>query len=83
MRRLVNILRQSQEECLDGDCITPQNISITSPLNAYRIGLIALLFTFAMVMFYTRPNSLRPNTNGKPRDGENSGGQPQPPPSVG
>ena len=69
MRRLMSILRQTQTECTDGDCTSDP---ITFVSNAYTYIFIALLGTaFAIIMFATRPNSLRSqNLNDKPRNDE-------------
>uniref|UniRef100_A0A914YHL5 Small integral membrane protein 14 n=1 Tax=Panagrolaimus superbus TaxID=310955 RepID=A0A914YHL5_9BILA len=82
MQRLLNILRQSQDECSEGgNCTTEINIST----NTFTIGLITLLSAFAMLMFYTRPNSLRSSSNlSNEKSRNNFGGRDQqPPPSVG
>uniref|UniRef100_A0AC34F5R5 Small integral membrane protein 14 n=1 Tax=Panagrolaimus sp. ES5 TaxID=591445 RepID=A0AC34F5R5_9BILA len=87
MQRLLDILRQTQDECSDGDCTTEMNASST---NTFTIGFITLLLSaFAMLMFYTRPNSLRPSSKiaddkkSGAQNNNNFGDRHQPPPSVG
>jgi len=67
MRRLLSILRQTQEECTDGDCV--ETGSIGGPGNA--LIMMTLMGVFAVVMFLSRPGSLRPRApdpSEKPRD---------------
>lgn len=70
-------MRQTQEECTDEDCV--EEGSIGSPGNA--LMMMTLMGVFALIMFMTRPNSLRPPPpplNEKPENNDQSG--PPPPP---
>ncbi|GMT19623.1 hypothetical protein PFISCL1PPCAC_10920 [Pristionchus fissidentatus] len=85
MRRLLSLLRNSQDECTDGDCLGsdgvfngPQGMMMWSML----WGLIAL------ALFFLRPRSLRnngpdttdPANEKRPQGGSGGQDHPEPPP---
>uniref|UniRef100_A0A7E4VZ59 Small integral membrane protein 14 n=1 Tax=Panagrellus redivivus TaxID=6233 RepID=A0A7E4VZ59_PANRE len=81
MRRLINILRQTQEECTDEECSASDPQAATNTM-----VMMALMSVFAMVMFMTRPNSLRGpqagSLEGKPSNNSNNTDDPPPPPPT-
>ncbi|XP_023685542.1 small integral membrane protein 14 [Paramormyrops kingsleyae] len=83
MRRLINLLRQSQSYCTDTECLQelpspgiPEGGDLTLPMILMGWVLIAL------VLFLLRPASLRgPGAAGKPSSPHNNqGGEPPSPP---
>uniref|UniRef100_A0AC34Q942 Small integral membrane protein 14 n=1 Tax=Panagrolaimus sp. JU765 TaxID=591449 RepID=A0AC34Q942_9BILA len=81
MRRLLSILRQSQEECIDENCVDDSSLGGLSN----TMMMMALMGVFAVAMFLTRPNSLRPlpTSERSEKPDRNDIGGPPPPPTVG
>lgn len=81
MRRLISLLRQSQAYCTDNECfqnvIGPQNQN----QNIDSVLFMTLMFAFALLMYYLRPNfqnglSQDPS---KPANNDNDFNPPTPP----
>lgn len=79
MQRLLSILRQSQQHCTENECF-PEAPALERPPseNMNSMLLMGLLWAMlAIVLFSTRPNSLRgPQKNQSNEDNNN------PPPDV-
>ncbi|XP_053274389.1 small integral membrane protein 14 [Limanda limanda] len=88
MRRLINLLRQSQSYCTDTEC--PQELpSPSGPLGGGGGGDLILPMVMmgwvvvALVLFLLRPSSLRgPRSTGKPTGPHNSDGREPPAPPI-
>ncbi|XP_066576620.1 small integral membrane protein 14 [Amia ocellicauda] len=82
MRRLINLLRQSQSYCTDTECLQEMpgpNPSSTGDLTVPMIMMAWMVI--ALVLFLLRPASMRgPGTVGKPSSPHNHGGGPPAPP---
>ncbi|KAK2817013.1 hypothetical protein Q5P01_025204 [Channa striata] len=86
MRRLINLLRQSQSYCTDTEC--PQELP--GPNGAIGGGddmtlpmVLMGWMVVALVLFLLRPSSLRgPRPTGKPTGPHNSDGREPPAPPV-
>ncbi|XP_053474997.1 small integral membrane protein 14 [Ictalurus furcatus] len=84
MRRLINLLRQSQSYCTDTECLqelpgpgSPTGGDLTLPM------IIMGWMVFALVLFLLRPASLRrPRTSNKPTSPFNNNGREPPAPPV-
>jgi len=84
MRRLISILRDSQNDCIDSDC-SSSSFSSGGDNNMMMIAMAWGLL--AMFLFYMRPSSMRSNggqLEGKPTMNQNEQGDndPPPPPDV-
>ena len=78
MQRLLSILRQSQQHCTENECFPEAPTLERPPAGNMDIFLMALLWTMlAIVLFTTRPNSLR----GQQKSGNNEDNN-NPPPDV-
>ncbi|EPB73775.1 hypothetical protein ANCCEY_07112 [Ancylostoma ceylanicum] len=82
MRRLLSLLRDTQDYCTDSECLTdggPTAIATNSVL------LWTMLWGFlALVLFFLRPNSMRSNPQGlgKPGPSNDRRDNQPPPPGV-
>jgi hypothetical protein len=86
MRRLISLLRDSQNDCTDTDCAT-DSLGAGGGENGNMLFLAMLWGVLAMVMFLMRPSSMRSGGNGnqlqeKPRPNGNSGGPGNDPPAL-
>uniref|UniRef100_A0A914DNR4 Small integral membrane protein 14 n=1 Tax=Acrobeloides nanus TaxID=290746 RepID=A0A914DNR4_9BILA len=85
MRRLLNLLRDSQQDCTDSEC-SPDSVGPDG--GSGNMLMIAMIWgMLAMLLFFMRPNSMRQNNDrsleGKPRASEtNNNGNEPPPPDV-
>ena len=78
MQRLLSILRQSQQHCTENECF-PEAPGLERP-PAENMDMLLMGFLWAMlviVLFTTRPNSLR----GQQKNSSNEDGN-NPPPDV-
>jgi len=86
MRRILSILRQTQQNCNDVECFPElpgaQNQEGTG--DNFFLMMMVMWVLFAVGMMVTRPNSLRnsPDSQGKPGP-SNGGGSGQDPPQAG
>ncbi|KJH50513.1 hypothetical protein DICVIV_03363 [Dictyocaulus viviparus] len=78
MRRLLSLLRDTQDYCTDSECFTeggPSAVANNSILLWSMLwGLLALL------LFFMRPNSMRSNPQGLGKPGPSNDRNNQPPP---
>ncbi|XP_064419324.1 small integral membrane protein 14 [Latimeria chalumnae] len=84
MRRLINLLRQSQSYCTDVECLQEMPGPNPSGDGGLSINMIMMAWlVLALVLFLLRPASLRgSNTAGKPTSPYNSGQQEPPAPPL-
>ncbi|KAJ7407795.1 UDP-glucose 6-dehydrogenase [Pitangus sulphuratus] len=73
MRRLINLLRQSQSYCTDTECLQELPGPNSSSDNGISFAMIMMAWVvIALVLFLLRPNNLRgSNTAGKPTSQHN------------
>ncbi|XP_006258536.1 small integral membrane protein 14 [Alligator mississippiensis] len=81
MRRLINLLRQSQSYCTDTECLQELPGPNSSGDNGISFAMIMMAWVaIALVLFLLRPSNLRgSNTVGKPTS-PHSGQEPPAPP---
>ncbi|NXG26900.1 SIM14 protein, partial [Dromaius novaehollandiae] len=81
MRRLINLLRQSQSYCTDTECLQELPGPSSSSDNGISFAMILMAWVvIALVLFLLRPSNLRgSNTAGKPTS-PHSGQEPPAPP---
>lgn len=79
MRRLINLLRQSQSYCTDTECL--QELPGPSGDNGISITMILMAWmVIALILFLLRPPNLRgSNLTGKPTSPHNGQDPPAPP----
>ncbi|XP_070647421.1 small integral membrane protein 14 isoform X1 [Bos indicus] len=79
MRRLINLLRQSQSYCTDTECL--QELPGPSSDNGISITMILMAWmVIAVILFLLRPPNLRgSNLTGKPASPHNGQDPPAPP----
>ncbi|XP_061392551.1 small integral membrane protein 14 [Musca vetustissima] len=89
MQRLLNFIRQNQNECTDTNCIDVTG-RLQQPGGSSTGGeegnftMMTMIMIFAMVMYFIRPESILKLTNSNKRNGgnpngNNGGGGPPPP----
>jgi len=89
MRRILNILRQTQQNCNDVECFPelPGTPNQDGAGDNFFMMMMVMWALFIVGMMVTRPNSLRnsPDNQGKPgpSNGGNSGSDGQDPPQAG
>uniref|UniRef100_A0A803VBB0 Small integral membrane protein 14 n=1 Tax=Ficedula albicollis TaxID=59894 RepID=A0A803VBB0_FICAL len=73
MRRLINLLRQSQSYCTDTECLQELPGPNSSSDNGISFAMIMMAWVvIALVLFLLRPSNLRgSNTAGKPTSQHN------------
>jgi len=77
MRRLINMLRDSQNACSDGGCEElPGNPGAPNATDGYMMLMLGWVFV-ATILYFLRPKNFRAQGNEKPSP---SGGGPSPPP---
>ncbi|XP_035407178.1 small integral membrane protein 14 isoform X3 [Cygnus atratus] len=81
MRRLINLLRQSQSYCTDTECLQELPGPNFSGDNAISFAMIVMAWVvIAFVLFLLRPSNLRDsNTAGKPTSPRHGQEPPAPP----
>ncbi|XP_050804069.1 small integral membrane protein 14 isoform X2 [Gopherus flavomarginatus] len=81
MRRLINLLRQSQSYCTDTECLQELPGPNSSGDNSISIAMIMMAWVvIALVLFLLRPTNLRgSNMTGKPASPHNEQEPPAPP----
>ncbi|TFK14855.1 syntaxin-binding protein 3 [Platysternon megacephalum] len=81
MRRLINLLRQSQSYCTDTECLQELPGPNSSGDNGISIAMIMMAWVvIALVLFLLRPTNLRgSNMAGKPASPHNGQEPPAPP----
>uniref|UniRef100_A0A8C6NC83 Uncharacterized protein n=2 Tax=Psittaciformes TaxID=9223 RepID=A0A8C6NC83_MELUD len=81
MRRLINLLRQSQSYCTDTECLQELPGPNSSSDNGISFAMIIMAWVvIALVLFLLRPSNLRgSNTAGKPTSPHNGQEPPAPP----
>ncbi|NWU74871.1 small integral membrane protein 14 [Myiozetetes cayanensis] len=81
MRRLINLLRQSQSYCTDTECLQELPGPNSSSDSGISFAMIMMAWVvIALVLFLLRPNNLRgSNTAGKPTSQHNGQEPPAPP----
>ncbi|KAM9237512.1 small integral membrane protein 14 [Trichechus inunguis] len=79
MRRLINLLRQSQSYCTDTECL--QELPGPSGDNGISITMILMAWmVIAVILFLLRPSNLRGSSlPGKPTSPHNGQDPPAPP----
>uniref|UniRef100_A0A8C3X029 Small integral membrane protein 14 n=1 Tax=Catagonus wagneri TaxID=51154 RepID=A0A8C3X029_9CETA len=79
MRRLINLLRQSQSYCTDTECL--QELPGPSSDNGISITMVLMAWmVIAVILFLLRPPNLRgSNLTGKPASPHNGQDPPAPP----
>ncbi|XP_061536022.1 small integral membrane protein 14 isoform X3 [Phycodurus eques] len=87
MRRLINLLRQSQSYCTDTECpLEPPGPSGGSLGGGGELTLPVLMMGWmllAVILFLLRPSTLRGSSStGKPTEAHNRGGRAPPAPPV-
>ncbi|XP_074640874.1 small integral membrane protein 14-like [Tubulanus polymorphus] len=82
MRRLLNLLRNSQSTCTDNQCLQ-ELPGPDSPDAGYSTMMLMMIgwIVVATALFLLRPNSLR-NSGGKPSNNGPSNDNPPPPPAI-
>uniref|UniRef100_A0AC34RFI9 Small integral membrane protein 14 n=1 Tax=Panagrolaimus sp. JU765 TaxID=591449 RepID=A0AC34RFI9_9BILA len=78
MAQILTMIRNNQENCDESTCVIDDATRTGSVLNMFFF--MAILAIFAVLMFRTRPNSLRSDPNEKPRS--NSRRDPPSPPVM-
>ncbi|KFP83614.1 PREDICTED: small integral membrane protein 14 [Apaloderma vittatum] len=81
MRRLINLLRQSQSYCTDTECLQELPGPNSSSDNCISFPMIMMAWVvIALVLFLLRPSNLRgSSTAGKPTSPHNGQEPPAPP----
>ncbi|XP_067387302.1 small integral membrane protein 14 [Emydura macquarii macquarii] len=81
MRRLINLLRQSQSYCTDTECLQELPGPNSSGDNGISITMIMMAWVvIALILFLLRPTNLRgSNMAGKPTSPHNGQEPPAPP----
>ncbi|KAM4780649.1 small integral membrane protein 14 isoform 1-T2 [Cyanocitta cristata] len=81
MRRLINLLRQSQSYCTDTECLQELPGPNSSGDSGISFAMIMMAWVvIALVLFLLRPSNLRgSNTAGKPTSQHNGQEPPAPP----
>ncbi|KAL9852165.1 small integral membrane protein 14 isoform 1-T3 [Geothlypis trichas] len=81
MRRLINLLRQSQSYCTDTECLQELPGPNSSSDNGISFAMIMMAWVvIALVLFLLRPSNLRgSSTVGKPTSQHNGQEPPAPP----
>ncbi|XP_073844802.1 small integral membrane protein 14 [Musca autumnalis] len=93
MQRLLNFIRQNQNECTDTHCIDVtgrlQQPSTSTGDEEGNFTMMTMIMIFAMVMYFIRPESILKLTNsnnkrngGNPNGNNGSGGPSSPPPPT-
>ncbi|KAF6020968.1 SMIM14 [Bugula neritina] len=87
MRRLINMLRNSQDACTDNECLTSplglQPDAATDGSNSTLMMIMVAWLLIAAVLFLFRPASMRQQTDAKGHQGNNDGSRgPPAPPAV-
>ncbi|XP_071520331.1 small integral membrane protein 14-like [Panulirus ornatus] len=85
MRRLLSLLRQSQDYCTDTECLTemPGPTSPTQDVSGDNVMLLGMMWALlAVALFFMRPTSLRSNPDAKPSNSNQDGGAPPSPPTA-
>jgi len=84
MRRLLSLLRNSQNYCTDNECVQdfPNQDGAVSGLfggGSTMYLIMTMWMMMALALFFLRPPSLRRSTQGKPPPSNDSQGPPNPP----
>ncbi|XP_066158173.1 small integral membrane protein 14 [Euwallacea fornicatus] len=82
MRRLLNVLRNSQNLCTDTECFEPgvnPSDEATQPENLY---LLTFLIGIAFLFFFFRPRPQRIEPFEKPSSGNSNNPPPSAPPAI-
>ncbi|XP_059225098.1 small integral membrane protein 14 [Stomoxys calcitrans] len=85
MQRLLNFIRQNQNECTDTNCIDVSGrLQQTTPSTGgeeNNFTMMTMVMIFALIMYFIRPESILKLTNGsnKRSDRPDRGNGPQPP----
>ncbi|XP_067938636.1 small integral membrane protein 14-like isoform X1 [Watersipora subatra] len=88
MRRLINMLRNSQDACTDNECLTspllPQGADgANDSSNSMMMIIMFAWLVIAAALFMFRPASMRAQTDPKGGQGQNDRGEgPPSPPTV-
>ncbi|KAG5848283.1 small integral membrane protein 14 [Anguilla rostrata] len=84
MRRLINLLRQSQSYCTDTECLQDMPGPSSSAASDLTVPMIMLAWVvLALVLFLLRPASMRgPGATGKPASPHNNRDREPPAPPV-
>ncbi|KAF5273991.1 hypothetical protein FQA39_LY01106 [Lamprigera yunnana] len=80
MRRLLSLLRQSQSYCTDNECF--QSVVGSQNQAADNFLFVTLLFAFALLMYYLRPNSQNNSIEAPTKPHNNNDSNPPTPPTV-
>ncbi|XP_005102718.1 small integral membrane protein 14 [Aplysia californica] len=79
MRRLINLLRDSQNACTDGGCEElPGDPSAPNCADGYMMLLMGWVVV-ATLLYFLRPKNLRLRGNEKPSPASGDGSDPPPP----
>jgi len=79
MNRLMEILRDAQDACTDGEC-TDGSLPEGEQALLGTVGMMAAWVAFAGAMYLARPNSMRPAPNlDEKHSGPGDGGAPRGP----
>ncbi|XP_023024769.1 small integral membrane protein 14 [Leptinotarsa decemlineata] len=83
MRRLLNVIRNSQSYCTDNECFT-DDPDAPQQTNPDGILLMSIFFVAALFLYYLRPRRQEVDGPSKPFSGENNphGAPPSPPPAT-
>jgi len=89
MQRLLSVLRQSQQHCTENECLPVAPLSEQPPQESMwdsNMFMMLLWTIFAVLLFATRPNSLRGQLADKRRSNDSDDGPDNsdlpPPPAV-
>jgi len=75
----MNLLRDSQNACTDGGCEDMPDLGGPNPMNGYMMMMLGWVFV-ATLLYFLRPNALRPQGNEKPSPSGGGDGPSPPPP---
>ncbi|XP_075169343.1 small integral membrane protein 14 [Haematobia irritans] len=85
MQRLLNFIRQNQNECTDTNCIDVTGRLQQPPPptggEENNFTMMTMIMVFALIMYFIRPESILKLTNSsnKRNNGQDRGNGPQPP----
>ncbi|XP_045474570.1 small integral membrane protein 14 [Harmonia axyridis] len=80
MRRLLNLLRNSQTVCTDSECFDEGPAS--SPPGTENALMVTLIWVIVFFLYLYRPSTRRAVLNSKPSNQDSQGAPPNPPPSA-
>lgn len=82
MRRLLNVLRNTQSYCTDNECLDDGTGGPSGASNPDQFLFLTLALITALFLYYFRPRLQTNEGSSKPNNnGNNSGGSPPSPPS--